>query len=278
MGLMKNVDDFFKKTFLSSHKLTVSAKAASGQKLSTEHTTTSNKVTLQGGDVFGVAIQKVEFASAKNNVTVKAGLGSQLHGVDGLNASTEAVFGLDGGSPSVTVDTTYSGISSITPKVSSNVTDFVNGAANFNLELTTSPLDNVTVLGNVAMGGGKGDSGMNYGLEVGYNGDGFTGVIGAAGADPANLNLSASADIKASSDVRFLARAKYSGGELALDAGSSKQIDADTFVAFHINSNSDAQVLYTQQINKSVKLGYGGNANLGSNEGPEVFMSIAMSP
>lgn len=167
---------------------------------------------------------------------------------------------------------------SLTPKISSNVTDFANGNANFGLELTTSPLDNITVLGAVSMGGGKGDSGMNYGLEVGYKGDGFTGVVAASGADPANVGLKASADISASSDVRFLARATYSGGELALDAGSSKQIDADTFVAFHINSKSDAQVLYTQQINKSVKLGYGGSANLGSNDGPEVFMSIGMSP
>lgn len=275
---MRNVDDFFKKTFLGSHKLTISAKAASGQKLSTEHTTSSNKVTLKGGEVFGVSIDKVEFRSDKKNVTVKTGLGASLHGIDGLNASSEAVFGLDGSSPSVTVETTYSGMPSLTPTVKSNVTDFANGAANFNLELTTSPLDNITVLAGVNMGGGKGKDGLSYGLEVGYKGDGFTGVVGANGADVAALDLAASADVQASSDVRFLARAKYAGGELALDAGSSKQIDSDTFVAFHINSNSDARVLYTQQINKSVKLGYGGSANLGSDDGPEVFMSIDMSP
>lgn len=156
---MKNVDDFFKKTFLSSHKLTASAKASSGQSLTTEHTTggkSSTKATLKGGDVFGVAIKKVEFAAEKKSVTVEAGLGKNLHGIDGLNAGTTTVFNLDGCKPTVSVNATYSGIASFTPTVKTNVSDFSNGSPNFNVEVKSSPVDNITLLAAVNMANAKG--------------------------------------------------------------------------------------------------------------------------
>lgn len=48
------------------------------------------------------------------------------------------------------------------------------------------------------------ENAMNYGLDVAYSGDGFTGVVSTSGADIAGLACAASADVDASKDVRYV--------------------------------------------------------------------------